>query len=157
MKPKVIRFLADSMLGRLAKWLRVMGYDTHYQSAYKKGVMRDLINDGRLLLTRHMPTIDVYPNSLLILSDQINRQLEEIRARGYLTLDTPQWFGRCLTCNTPLKEAALEDARGSIPEYVFYQNTTGLRFCSSCRRYFWPGSHTRRMISQLKEWGFTCD
>ena len=157
MEPHGIRFLADSMLGRLAKWLRVMGYDTHYQSLYKKGVIRDLIGDGRLLLTRHRPTVDIYPNSLLILSDQVHRQLEEIRARGYLTLDAPQWFGRCLTCNTPLKEASAEDARENIPEYVFYQNITGLRFCSSCRRYFWPGSHTKRMINQLKEWGFTSD
>ena len=156
MEPQRNRFLADSMLGRLAKWLRVMGCDTHYQPFYKEGIIGPLIHDGRLLLSRHRPTVDKYPNSLLILSDKVQRQLEEVRAHGYLTLDSARWFGRCLTCNILLKEASVEDAREKIPEYVFYQNiTTGLRFCRSCERYFWPGSHRRRMISQLEEWGFT--
>ena len=149
------RFLADSMLGRLAKWLRVMGYDTHYQPFYKEGMIGPLIHDGRLLLSRHKPTIDKYPNSLLILSDKVQRQLEEVRAQGYLSLNNAIWFSRCLTCNTLLNEASVEDAREKIPEYVFYQNiTTGLRFCRSCERFFWPGSHRRRMITQLEEWGF---
>lgn len=152
------RFLSDSMLGRLTKWLRIMGYDTHYQTFYKEGTMGPLIHDGRLLLSRHRSTVNKYPNSLLILSDNVQRQLEEMRVHGYFALDNARWFTRCLACNTFLKEASVEDAREKIPEYVFYQNiTTGLGFCCSCERYFWPGSHRMRMISQLEKWGFKYD
>jgi uncharacterized protein with PIN domain len=149
------RFIADSMLGRLAKWLRVMGYDTHYQPYYKDGMIATLIHDGRLLLSRHRPTIERYPDSLLILSDKVQGQLEEMKTHGCLTLDRAKWFNRCLTCNTLLQDASLEDAREKIPEYTLYQNiTTGLRFCTSCGRFFWPGSHRKRMTAQLEEWGF---
>ena len=48
-----VRFVADSMLGRLAKWLRIMGYDTHYQPFYKEGIMGTLMAEGRTLLSRH--------------------------------------------------------------------------------------------------------
>ncbi|MFC1820614.1 Mut7-C RNAse domain-containing protein [Thermodesulfobacteriota bacterium] len=149
-----IRFLADCMLGRLAKWLRVMGCDTHYQPYYNEGVIDRLVHEGRLLLSRHSSIIDQYPNSLLILSDHVKEQLQEIRSKAHLRVDRSKWFRRCLTCNIPLKDVSIEDARENIPEYVFYQNITSVRFCPSCSRYFWPGSHRNRMINQLKEWGF---
>jgi uncharacterized protein with PIN domain len=149
------RFIADSMLGRLAKWLRVMGYDTHYQPFYREGMIAELVHDGRLLLSRNRPTINRYPDSLLILSDKVQGQLEEIKTRGLLILDSTGWFSRCLTCNTLLQEASLEDAREKIPEYTLYQNvTTGLRFCASCGRFYWPGSHRKSMTAKLEEWGF---
>jgi len=151
-------FIADSMLGRLAKWLRVMGYDTHYQPYYNEGVIATLIHDGRLLLSRHRPAIDMYPDSLLILSDKVQGQLEEMKEHGCLALDNAGWFSRCLICNTLLQEASLEDARAKIPEYVLYQNiAAGLSFCASCGRFFWPGSHRKRMTAQLEEWGFRYD
>ena len=149
-----VRFIADSMLGRLAKWLRVMGYDTHYRPVCQDDMIDHLVRGGCLLLSRHRPTIDQYRHSLLILSNHVKEQLHEIRAEGYLTADRSRWFLRCLTCNLPLREVAVEDVREDIPEYVFYQNITELRFCPSCGRYFWPGSHKNRMLKKLEEWGF---
>jgi uncharacterized protein with PIN domain len=149
------RFLADVMLGKLAKWLRVMGFDTHYQPVYKDVTIRELVNEGRLLLSRHYGLVKMYPHSLLILSDKVPLQLEEIRARGYLTGDIKKrWFTRCLLCNTLLEEASIDDASKCIPDYIVHQNIKELHFCPSCRRYFWPGSHRYRMVNQLNHWGF---
>ncbi|UCF56011.1 MAG: hypothetical protein JSW15_07835 [Deltaproteobacteria bacterium] len=149
-----VRFIADSMLGRLAKWLRVLGYDTLYQPLYKEDVIGELVREGRKLLSRHGPAITRYSNSMLIRSDRVKDQLYEMKNVGNITSDRSKWFSRCLICNVPLEEANAIDARENVPEYVFYQSSSGIRFCPSCGRYFWPGSHRERMIRQLEEWGF---
>ncbi len=149
------RFLADSMLGRLAKWLRVMGFDTHYQQFYREGEISRLVHDGMLLLSRRRAIIEQYKNSLFIDSDKVQRQLQELRDMGYITRpDRTKWFTRCLACNIPLREISAEDARENIPEYIYYRDTKGIHYCPSCSRYFWPGSHRDNMIRQLEEWGF---
>ena len=131
-----------------------MGYDTHYESFYGENRIDHLVQDGRLLLSRHGSVIDLYPDSLLIRSDQVKEQLQEIREAGYINDDRSNWFVRCLICNIQIKEVTFDAARENIPEYVFYQNMTEIRFCQSCGRYFWPGSHRNRMIRQLEQWGF---
>ena len=151
---KEVKFLSDSMLGRLSKWLRIMAYDTHYQSFYTKEMVSHLVDEGRILLSRHKPTVQQYPDSFHIRSDHVREQLHEMKSEGYLILDRSNWFTRCLTCNEPLKKAKTEDARENVPEYVFHKNINGIRFCTSCNRYFWPGNHRKNMIKQLEEWGF---
>ena len=150
----IVRFLADSMLGRLAKWLRIMGHDTHYLSFYRKEDMESLIQDGRALLSRHKKTIDLYPGSLMIHSDHVKEQLYAVRNEFRMESDRSQWFTRCLICNVPLKRAQVEHLRVNVPDYILYENPTHLRICPSCGRYFWPGSHRERMLKQLEDWGF---
>jgi uncharacterized protein with PIN domain len=152
--PMGTRFLADSMLGRLAKWLRIMGYDTHYQAFYSEDVLGKLVHEGRKLLSRHRTTTAQYPSAMLIHSDDVGDQLRELRDGGNLTLDRSKWFTRCLSCNVSLEKADPQHAQEDVPEYIFYQTPSGIRFCPSCGRYFWPGSHRDRMILRLREWGF---
>jgi uncharacterized protein with PIN domain len=150
-----MRFLADSMLGKLAKWLRVMGYDTHYQPFYQKGVIDNLIRNRRILLTRNTSTIGSNLNSFLVLPDNVREQLNQIRASGYIHINRSQWFSRCLICNVKLKKVPIKESLATIPEYVLYQNNPMVSYCPSCQRNFWPGSHRLRMIDQLKEWEFS--
>ena len=148
------RFIADSTLGRLAKWLRVMGYDTIYQSFYRKDDITKFVREGRKLLSRQLSASEYDPSFLLIRSDHLEVQLREMKDKGVITRDRSKWFTRCLACNILLEVADTTVARQYVPEHVIYQNTPVIRFCPSCSRHFWPGSHRERMIRKLEEWGF---
>ena len=148
------RFLADSMLGKLAKWLRVMGYDAHYERIYRDGQIESLLRDGRRLLSRHKKTVERYPGAMFILDDHVGDQLKALKRQGQIQIAKEIWFSRCLACNVALVDADFSEARENVPEYIFYQNVKNIRYCPSCGRFFWPGSHRRRMIDQLGKWGF---
>jgi uncharacterized protein with PIN domain len=149
------RFIADPTLGRLAKWLRVMGFDTIYQSFYRKDDIPKFVREGRILLSRQQATVVThYSSSLLIRSDHLEAQLHEMKDIGVITPDRSRWFTRCLICNMLLKVADTTVARQNVPEHVIYQSPPVIRFCPSCSRHFWPGSHRERMKRQLEEWGF---
>ncbi len=141
------------MLGRLAKWLRVMGYDIHYQSHYTRPQIEKYVREGRLLLSRHKKTVEFYTGSVFIESDRVNDQIFELKKAGYLKPDRTAWFTRCMVCNSPLENIDPMSARENVPEYIFYKNQEAIRRCPSCMRYFWPGTHKERMIRQLTEWG----
>lgn len=149
-----MKFVVDSMLGRLATWLRVLGYDTHYQSSYRDGEMADLMCQDRHLVTRDRARCQRSRNVIFLDSDQVGEQLRGLFSRLELQSDRSLWFSRCLRCNAVLETAVEEEAMEKVPEYVFYQSRGKIRVCRSCGRYFWPGSHRNRMLKQLTVWGF---
>ena len=142
------------MLGRLAKWLRVMGYDTHYQTYYNRAMIDRRLQEGRRLVTRDQKAAAQYPDAFFVGFDHVDEQLKALKNAGYLRIDPEKWFTRCLVCNALLIQADPGRARESVPEYVYYNRAKEIRFCPSCLRYFWPGTHRERMKRQLKEWGF---
>jgi uncharacterized protein with PIN domain len=144
------KFVADSMLGKLAKWLRVLGYDTHYQRHYSPGVMDELVKGSRLLLSRRRETVHQYTGALLLHGNAVGEQIAELKERLHLVPDRSRWFTRCLICNILLGDVQIDTARENVPEYVFYQNISGIKYCPSCGRYYWPGSHRTRMERQLE-------
>ena len=153
MAKKSAGFVIDTMLGRLAKWLRVMDLDVHYQSSYKKNEIESLLKKGRILLTRNSALKDRLKPSILIYSNKVQDQLMEIKENGLLPATNKNWFKRCIRCNIPLQSVRIRDAQGRIPEYIISQNIEGIQLCPSCNRYFWPGSHRKRMLKQIREWG----
>lgn len=148
-----MRFVADAMLGRLAKWLRVLGYDTHYQSHYSEGQLGELVRKGRRLLTRDNRLCKRYREAVFLSGDHVDEQLSQLYASVDLHPDPSKWFSRCVRCNTLLQTASEPEVREMVPEYVFYENRGQIRICPSCKRCFWPGSHRMRMMNQLRTWG----
>jgi len=149
-----MRFVADIMLGRLAKWLRVLGFDTHYQSFDPIHPVDEMAHGGRVPLTRQKELISLLEGAIFVRHDGVGDQLEQLKKTLPLETCHACWFSRCIRCNVPLMAAPEEAARDNVPEYVFYENMKNIRCCPICNRYFWPGSHRKRMEKQLNDWGF---
>ncbi|HVO95927.1 MAG TPA: Mut7-C RNAse domain-containing protein [Terriglobales bacterium] len=148
-----VSFAADRMLGRLAKWLRVLGFDVIYGphlSGY--GLIRAARAEGRVILTRDSRLKQRQPPPfLLISSDHYREQLEQVI--GEFRLDTGRkFFTRCLKCNSLLQPRPKKAVESIVPPYVF---TTQERFfwCPSCQKVYWPATHHQRMVIELREMG----
>ena len=143
-----MRLVADAMLGRLAKWLRVLGYDTLYWRGDDAGLVRLALAENRLLLTRdtRLPSRLPPGRTLLIESDHYEEQLHQVAGR----LGLPLQIGRrCLRCNHPLEPAAKAEVRGQVPEFVWDRHDRFAR-CPRCRRIYWEGTHYARMMATLE-------
>ena len=147
------RFAVDEMLGRLARWLRVLGCDTLYVTRYDKREVDRLLRTGRLFITRQGGRGSSHERTILLSSERVGEQLRQLRAGNALQLRPHKWFSRCLRCNTALQEAAPEQAQGHVPEYVYQRIQGGIRLCPVCQRFYWPGTHRTRMLHQLGHWG----
>ncbi|MGE5840567.1 MAG: Mut7-C RNAse domain-containing protein [Deltaproteobacteria bacterium] len=147
------RFAAEPMLGKLAKWLRMIGCDVLYLRSYREEDLLPLLDQGRRLLSRRTLVQGYGPGVILIRSDRVSEQLKELQSLGCIYLDRSKFFTRCLRCNVPLKDASPEAARSSVPEHVYHENPSGIRCCPQCGRFFWPGTHRDRMLTQLARWG----
>jgi uncharacterized protein with PIN domain len=140
-----MRFLADAMVGRLAKWLRVLGYDTLYQrDGDDEVLLATAAAEGRVLLTRdtRLPRGDLPAGSLLIRSDRVEDQIREVLRAYDLRPKSPGT--RCLRCNALLAPVSREGVAGRVPDFVL-KRYTAFRTCPLCRRIYWPGTHRRRM------------
>jgi uncharacterized protein with PIN domain len=151
---KAMMFVADTMLGKLAKYLRIMGYDTFYQRSYPDQRLSELVKEGRILLTRNRATATQYSNSILVDHDLVKDQLKAVDNLLKLTRDRKEWFRRCIVCNSPLSKAKVETARENVPDFVFFTHHERIVFCPICKRFYWPGTHRVRMEERLNDWGY---
>lgn len=149
MNHKEITFAADRMLGRLAKWLRVLGCDVIYgRHLSGQGLIRAARAEGRLILTRDRALSRKQPPSLLFIDS--NDYLEQLRQVVHACDLQPGAgrFTRCLRCNSRLEQRAKELVEKLVPPYVF---ATQERFswCRRCQKLYWPETHHQRMIDAL--------
>jgi uncharacterized protein with PIN domain len=142
------------MLGKLARHLRIMGYDTVYQKSYSDQTLSELVEGGRVLLTRSNARFSKYSDSIFIDRDQVRDQLEAVDGRVGLNRDQGKWFTRCIVCNSVLTKPDQAVAPEDVPDFVSFSYPQQVRFCPSCRRFYWPGTHRERMVARLKNWGF---
>jgi uncharacterized protein with PIN domain len=145
------RFAADAMLGRLARWLRVLGFDTTYDPALTDADLVRLANaQGRTLLTRDRHLLrELHPAfAHEVRQDAPLDQLRELIAA--LQLAAPaELFTRCMLCNAVLSALEQEEATQLLPTGV--QGIPGpVRHCPACGKVYWQGSHVRRMRDALQ-------
>ena len=144
------RFVVDIMLGRLARWLRAMGYDTLYpRQAEDRHLLQLACAEERILVTRdRMLARLAEPRSCLIHADLVDDQVLEAVARLALSPAGGDWLSRCLECNARLEPGPRESLRGLVPEHVLATHTV-FRRCPGCARVYWAGSHADRMIERI--------
>jgi hypothetical protein len=149
MSNKPIAFAADRMLGRLAKWLRVLGYDVIYgRHLSGHGLIRAARADGRLILTRDRSLARKQPPPFLFIES--NDYIEQLRqVMGACQLRPGEGlFSRCLVCNSELQPRSKESVEKLVPPFVF---ATQERFswCGRCQRLYWPATHQQKMLDTL--------
>jgi len=144
-----MKFLVDSMLGRLAKWLRILGYDTLYFSSLDDNdLVRIARAEGRVVLTRDREMVRRRGiDSLLIESDNFREQVRQVSRDLGLRGDAS--FTRCPVCNSPLQGVAKEAVRERVPPYVF-KTQERFSLCPQCDKIYWRGTHWQRMRERLK-------
>lgn len=147
-------FLADRMVGKLARWLRLLGYDTAYLPQLSpEGVMREARRAGRIILTRDSRIMrrKNAPPLLFIESDRFREQLRQVVEA--LRLDPVQHLlTRCSECNERLQPIAKDDVRDRVPEYV-WRTQEEFRCCPGCRRLYWGATHKERILEELRRLG----
>lgn len=143
-----MRFFCDTMLGRLAKWLRLLGFDTAYESEIDDW---DLVRQGsledRVLLTRDREIMKRWQvvrgkvKASLIGADRIDDQLAEAITRFGLK---PGAQARCPEDNSVLEALPREEAQGRVPPYVF-ETQHEYRACPVCGRVYWKATHWEKI------------
>jgi uncharacterized protein with PIN domain len=147
--PSKMRFIADAMLGRLARWLRLLGFDTLYQRDIRDGDLLKLaVREDRIVLTRdtHFLNIKSLKNLLIIHSDYPLEQVREVIVSFGIRAFAP---GRCPQCNgvlDPVDEKMR--VRDLVPDHIFF-NHENFQICHSCGQIFWEGTHLRRFRERL--------
>ena len=149
-----MKFVADKMLGRLARWLRIIGHDVTYGPHLAgSGLLRAARKEGRLILTRDRSVAKRSPPGyLLIESDHFREQLKEV-VRAFGLDPFKDAFTRCVECNALLESVLKQAVEGKVPPYVF-STQEKFSFCSVCRRIYWPATHQQKMLEELRALGF---
>lgn len=142
------RFAADIMLGRLTKWLRVLGFDTRSVLLANRAVIESLISGGFIPLTRREKFRGL-DGVIFIGSDHHFEQLAEVLSLVGVRKEEVRLFSRCILCNVGLDQVSGQTVFGAVPDYVF-ETASDFRKCPRCGRVYWPGSHRRKMIGQLE-------
>jgi len=148
-----MNFIADRMLGKLAKELRMLGYDTVYYRGENAYPMIKLAREeGRVILTRNTKLLPKRPEDRIIriMEDKPSLQLRELIQKGYISLEEGSLFSRCLLCNILLDEIPREEAEGKVPDFILYQQKDFSR-CPQCLRIYWQGSHLDNMQKKIGE------
>ncbi len=156
MPSKLMKFIADNNVGKLAKWLRIIGYDTLFFDEKDDGKLikiaakedRTILTKDTQIMVRRLVTSGRL-KAVLIKHDNPKAQLQEVVTR--LDLDYHRKpFSLCLECNQPLMPKSREEVRSLVPPYVFETQEHYME-CPVCHRIYWQGTHWQRMSKELEE------
>jgi uncharacterized protein len=140
---ETIKFITDSNLGKLAKWLRILGYDTTcYTGDADRRFLSKAQKEGRFVLTRKkdMAKRQFAGKLAVIQHDHVQEQLEEVIRKFSIVLEAADILTICIRCNEKLTLVSKEDVIGLVPEYTWSSHSCFYR-CPRCEGIFWPGTH----------------
>ena len=147
-----MKYLCDQMLGTLAKWLRIYGFDTFYANSemddnelinISKNEKRVLITrDKNLLQKARKEKIKAIEINTTDIDQQINKVINQEK------VDTSNILSRCILCNTEIEEIKKEKVKQMVPKRVFEANEK-FWFCPKCKKVYWKGTHYEKMIEKM--------
>ena len=146
------KFIADVMLGRLAKWLRIAGFDVLYSNKFSDDELIAISNrEGRVLLSRDTRLLVRKPvkEFIFLESEDVQKQIRQVFETMHV-LGLSLLLTRCLSCNEALIDAARESVRDSVPAFV-YETQSRFKSCPKCGKIFWAGTHRSAAVRTLEK------
>ncbi len=151
-----MKFIADHNVGKLTKWLRMIGYDTLFFTGDDDWKMIiTALEEGRVILTRDTQIMrrgvvaSGRLKAILIQSEKPEQQMQQVI--DALSLDCQSGlFTLCLECNQPLEERTKTQVKDRVPLYVFRTQDKYME-CPSCHRIYWKGTHWQAMNRKLEK------
>jgi len=140
------------MLGKLAKWLKILGFDALF---FNKIEDDDLLsrarNERRILLTRDTGLIEKAKDveTLFLESEEWRDQVKQVLDRFSLW-ERVNPHTRCIDCNVKLKDLPKKNAKNLVTPFV-YKHADSFALCPGCGRVFWRGTHFKDMEFKIEE------
>jgi uncharacterized protein with PIN domain len=149
--PETPRFVADRMVGRLARWLRLLGADVLSDPSLNGAqLLKQARAEGRIMLTRDK-RLRLAPDVLMIESDAFRDQIRQVLTR--FPFDPRRHaFTRCSECNQELRRVTRDVVARRVPPFI-YASHQEFAVCDKCGRIFWSATHLERVISEFKSIG----
>ena len=147
-----MKFLCDQMLGTLAKWLRIYGFDTFFVNSEMDDAKLIEITkkENRILITRDRNLIQSARRenikTIEIKTTDINEQISTVL--GDIKIDKTKVLSRCILCNTEVEEIKKEEIKDKVPKRVF-DNNEKFWFCKKCNKIYWKGTHYEKMFEKI--------
>jgi uncharacterized protein len=141
------RFVVDVMLGKLAKWLRILGFHAQITPLKERLQIESLMTQGFIIVSRAEKWRGI-DGLVFIRSNDPFEQLTELITGLDIKQSDLRPFSRCGVCNTALRRIPRVAAFGEVPDFVF-ETMTDFRQCPECRKIYWPGTHKGRMLERL--------
>ena len=148
-----MKFILTPELGRLAKWLRILGFDAAYSSQVNfSALLVQALRDNRIIITRNAHFINRarVTRFVHVYSDSPDQQLKQVLQQLKIKPDEEMMFSRCIICNTQLCGIDKKQAKDRVPDYVFKTQDDFLT-CPCCERIYWQGTHWGNVSKALKE------
>jgi hypothetical protein len=147
-----MKFIVDCMLGKLAKWLKILGFDTLYFSKIEDSdFLQRAEKENRIILTRDTDLIQQSGkmDSLFIESEDWKVQVKQVLEEFNLW-EKVKPNSRCIECNVPLKNLSRREARNLVTPFI-YEQAESFALCPRCGRTFWQGTHFHDMENRIQE------
>lgn len=146
----MVKFIADTMLGTLAKWLRILGFDTVYEAGtHDDDILELALAEDRIILSRDRELCGRKPDSIYVDSTDLDEQILQVLRTVPPSGD--KLLTRCLECNELLDPLVAEDVpEDSVPGDVLERHDM-FHGCRRCQKTYWPGSHYDNMRKKALE------
>lgn len=153
-----MKFLVDQMMGKLCKWLIILGFDAELNRELDLDKVRKrCLEEDRTFITKSVKNFKKVnlSNSLIIMKESSSHQLKVILAYLNFNLNlnlnlNPDLFSRCLECNTPVLKKDKESLKDKVPERS-YQYYSDFYECPKCNKIYWKGTHYSNTIKKLEK------
>ncbi len=149
-----LKFVVDVMLGRLANYLLLLGFDCEYRRQFPDDdLLKFAETENRVIITRDADLAAEYSTGKVchLKTTELAEQLKKVKEKFSLNFSKDRLFTRCVGCNKPLVEIEKKEVEEEIPSRTRSWLDTYYR-CPGCEKVYWRGTHYEAVVERLENW-----